>query len=403
MRALGAARAAPVAAVAATKAAYGLMNIRRGIGILVLGIFMSGSTLAGVLPEDRSDLLYHLYDGGGVQIDGPSILVRKQLGKSTSVVGNYYVDMISSASIDVITTASPYDEERTQWSLGMDYLRGNTTMRVGYSSSVESDFDAKTYSFSVSQDMFGDMTTLTLSYALGDDLVGRSDDPTFDREVDRQHYGIGLTQILTRNLIATLNFETITDEGFLNNPYRSVRFADPTSGRGFSYESELYPNTRTSNAVGLRARYYLPWRAALEGEYRFFTDTWDIESNTVSIEYTHPWKQFIFSGEYRYHDQTGAHFYSDLFSRSEATNFRGRDKELSPLTSHTVKIGGSYEFINDPDGWGFIKRGTANVSYSFLSVDYHEFSDISAGASLGSEPLYQLESDIIQIFFSFWY
>lgn len=379
------------------------MNLRRGIFISVLGLLVSSNALAGVLPEDRSDILYHLYDGGGVQIDGPSILMRKQIGKSTSFVGNYYVDMISSASIDVITTASPYDEERTQWSLGMDYLRGNTTMRVGYSSSVESDFDAKTYSFSVSQDMFGDMTTLTLSYALGDDLVGRSDDPTFDREVDRQHYGIGLTQILTRNLIATLNFETITDEGFLNNPYRSVRFADPTSGRGFSYESELYPNTRTSNAVGLRARYYLPWRAALEGEYRFFTDTWDIESNTVSIEYTHPWKQFIFSGEYRYHDQTGAHFYSDLFSRSEATNFRGRDKELSPLTSHTVKIGGSYEFINDPDGWGFIKRGTANVSYSFLSVDYHEFSDISAGASLGSEPLYQLESDIIQIFFSFWY
>ena len=285
----------------------------------------------------------------------------------------------------------------------MDYLRGNTTMRVGYTSSVESDFDAETVSFSVSQDMFGDMTTLTLSYALGDDLVGRSDDPTFEREVDRQHYGIGLTQILTRNLIATLNFETVTDEGFLNNPYRSVRFADATSGRGFSYEAELYPNTRTSNAVGLRARYFLPWRAALQGEYRFFTDTWNIDSHTAAIEYTHPWKQFVFTGKYRYHDQTGAHFYSDLFARSEATNFRGRDKELSALTSHTFKIGGSYEFISDPGGWGFIKRGTANVSYSFLSVDYHEFSDISAGASLGSEPLYQLESDIIQIFFSFWY
>jgi len=398
-----AAKAAPVAAAVVTRVAWEPMNIRHGIGILILGICLSGTALAGVLPEDRSDVLYHLYDGGGVQIDGPSILVRKQLGKSVSVVGNYYVDMISSASIDVITTASPYDEERTQWSLGMDYLRGNTTMRVGYTSSEESDFVAETVSFSVSQDMFGDMTTLTLSYALGDDMVGRSDDPTFEREVDRQHYGVGLTQILTRNLIATLNFETITDEGFLNNPYRSVRFRDDTSGRGFSYEAELYPNTRTSNAVGLRARYYLPWRAALEGEYRFFTDTWDIDSHTVAIEYTHPWKQFVFSGKYRYHDQTGAHFYSDLFPRSEATNFRGRDKEISPLTSHTFKIGGSYEFISDPDGWGFIKKGTANVSYSFLSVDYNDFSDISVGASLGSEPLYQLESDIIQIFFSFWY
>ena len=396
-------QAAPVAAAVVTRIGAAQMNLWRSIGICALGILISGGALAGVLPEDRADVLYHLYDGGGVEIDGPSILVRKQVGKSTSIVGNYYVDMISSASIDVITTASPYSEERTQWSLGMDYLRGNTTMSVGYTTSEESDFDAKTYSFSVSQDMFGDMTTLTLSYALGDDLVGRSDDPSFERDVDRQHYGVGITQILTRNLIATLNFETITDEGFLNNPYRSVRYADAGTPLGFSYEPELYPNTRTSNAVGLRAKYYLPYRAALEGEYRFFTDTWDIDSHTVSLAYTHPWKQFTFEAKYRYHDQTGAHFYSDLFSRSEATNFRGRDKELSPLTSQTFKIGASYEFISDPEGWNFVKRGTANVSYSFLSVDYDEFSDISAGALLGAEPLYQLEADIIQVFFSFWY
>ena len=380
------------------------MSFRHRIFVLALGLLLAGgNVVAGVLPEDRSDILYHLYDGGGVAIDGPSVLVRKQVGKNTSIVGNYYVDMISSASIDVITTASPYHEERTQWSLGMDYLRGNTTMRVGYVTSSESDFEARTYSFSVSQDMFGDLTTLTLSYALGDDTVGRSDDPTFERENDRQHYGLGLTQILTRNLIATLNFETITDEGFLNNPYRSVRYADAGSGIGFSFEPELYPNTRTSNAVGVRMKYFLPYRAALEAEYRYFTDTWDIDAHTASISYTHPMGPWTFNVKYRYHDQTGAHFYSDLFPRAQATNFRGRDKEINPLTSHTFKLGASYEFIRDPDGWGFIKRGTANFSYSVLSVDYHEFSDMSAGAFLGSEPLYQLEADIVQIFFSFWY
>jgi len=379
------------------------MRLWRGICFSILGMSAVGSVMAGVLPEDRSDVLYHLYEGGGVRIDGPSVLIRKQVGKSTSFVGNYYVDMISSASIDVITTASPYTEERTQWSLGMDYLRGNTTMSVGYTSSVESDFDAKTYSFSVSQDMFGDLTTLTLSYSLGDDLVGRSDDPAFERENKRQQYGLGITQILTRNLITTLKFETITDEGFMNNPYRSVRYADSGTAIGFSFEPELYPNTRTSNAVGLRAKYYLPYRAALEVEYRYFTDTWDIESHTASLGYTHPWGAFTFNARYRYHDQTGAHFYSDLFPRSEATNFRGRDKELSPLTSQSFKLGASYEFLSEPKSWGFIKRGTANVSYSLLAVDYHDFSDISTSATLGSEPLYQLDADIIQIFFSFWY
>ena len=54
---------------------------------------------AGVLPEDRADLLYFRYDGGGVTIDGPSVLVRKSIGEHVSVQANYYVDMVSSASI----------------------------------------------------------------------------------------------------------------------------------------------------------------------------------------------------------------------------------------------------------------------------------------------------------------
>jgi len=364
----------------------------------------NGAALAGVLPDDRTDVLYHLYDGGGVEIDGPSILVRKKVGKSVSLVGNYYVDMVSSASIDVVTTASPYTEERKQWSMGADYLRGNTTMRVNYTSSEESDYDASTYSFSVSQDMFGDLTTLTLGYALGDDLVRRSDDPSFERNLDKQMYSIGLTQILTKNLISTLNFETITDEGYLNNPYRSVRYADSGSALGYSFEPELYPNTRTSNAVGLRARYFLPYRAAIEAEYRYFIDTWDIEGHTGALTYIHPWRDFTFTGKFRYHSQTGAHFYSDLFSRSEATNFRGRDKELSALTSYTFKLKAKYEFLNDDgNNWGFIKKASVSASLHLLHVDYDNFSDLTALQPIGSEPLYKLDADIFQIFFSFWY
>ena len=283
----------------------------------------------------------------------------------------------------------------------MDYLRGNTMMSAGYTSSVESDFDATTYNFSVSQDMFGDLTTLTLSYAYGDDVVGRSDDETFARDNTRQHYGLGLTQILTRNLITSVNLEVITDEGFLNNPYRSVRYVDPDSPLGYSYEPELYPHTRTTSAVGLKARYYLPYRAALQGEYRFFSDTWDIVSHTAALTYVHPMGPWTFTAKYRFHDQTGAHFFRDLFSRSEATNFRGRDKELSPLTSHTIRLAASYEILTE--GWNFIDKGSINFSIDHLLVDYEEFRDLTATAPVGEEPLYTLDANVVQLFFSFWY
>ncbi len=365
----------------------------------------SGRTFANVLPDDRTDVLYHLYDGGGATIGGPSILVRKQVAESISLVGNYYVDTVSSASIDVITTASPYDEERKQWSVGMDYLRGGTTLSANYVTSIESDFDANTYAFGVQQTLLGQLTTISLNYSYGEDIVMRSDDDTFREENIRQQYGFSITQILTKHLIASLNIETITDEGFMNNPYRTVRYRDEGSAIGYSYEPELYPNTRTSNAFGLRAKYFLPYRAALEGEYRFFTDTWGIEGHTASVSYTQPWNRWTFNFKYRNHSQTGASFFQDLFDRSEATNFRARDKELSPLTSQTVRLKATYEFLNDPVGWGgWLKKASVTASVDHLMIDYDEFRNLSVGGTIvGEEPLYSLDANVIQVWFSFWY
>ena len=180
-----------------------------------------------------------------------------------------------------------------------------------------------------------------------------------------------------------------------------MRYADPTEQLGYAYERELYPRTRTSNALGIRARYFLPYRAAIQGEYRAFTDTWDITSHTGSITYVHPWDDWTFELKYRYHTQTGAHFFRDLFSRSEATNFRGRDKELSPLTSNTFKVLATYEFLTD--GWGIIDKGSVTFSYDHLIIDYDEFRDLTIGGPVGEEPLYTLEANVFQLFFSFWY
>ena len=95
-------------------------TLRIGALALVLAL-LNAAAPAGVLPEDRADVLYHRYQGGGITIDGPSVLVRKKIGENFSVNANYYVDMISSASIDVKLSASKYKEERKQKSVGVDY------------------------------------------------------------------------------------------------------------------------------------------------------------------------------------------------------------------------------------------------------------------------------------------
>ncbi len=156
------------------------MSIRkasRSRGLLLLAVLTASlaapMTRATVLPEDRADILYHRYQGGGVTVQGPSVLVRKKIGESVSVAANYYVDMISSASIDVVTTASPYTERREQKSLSVDYLHGKSIYSLGYVDSEESDYTGKTAFASVSQDLFGRSTTVSFGFSRGWDTIGK--------------------------------------------------------------------------------------------------------------------------------------------------------------------------------------------------------------------------------------
>ncbi|MCG8098689.1 MAG: DUF3570 domain-containing protein, partial [Candidatus Thiodiazotropha taylori] len=217
--------------------------------LLILASLPGFGLFATVLPEDRADVMYHRYDGGGVEVDGPSILVRKSVMDTVSLSANYYVDSISSASVDVVSTASPYTEERTETSLSMDYLHNKTLMSLALTKSDESDYLSETGSFSISHDMFGDLTTVSLGYSVGNDDISRNGDADFGDQVKRQNYRLSLSQILTKNTILGVGWETITDEGFLNNPYRSYRYLDPLAGNGYSYLPEVYPRTRTSNAL----------------------------------------------------------------------------------------------------------------------------------------------------------
>ena len=95
---------------------------------LPLALSLPAPAGAGVLPDDRADALYHRYDGGGVTVDGPSMLVRKKFGENFSVAANYYVDMVSSASIDVVTQASPYKETRTPGEPGRRHAERQDTV-----------------------------------------------------------------------------------------------------------------------------------------------------------------------------------------------------------------------------------------------------------------------------------
>jgi Protein of unknown function (DUF3570) len=389
----------------------------RGWGLRALATLclVGAPAVAGVLPPDRADALYDIYQGGGLTAQGPSILVQKKLGDHFSVGANYLQDMISSASIDVLLSASPYRETRRQKSGSVEYLHGNTSYTAGFINSVEPDYKANTAYYSVSQSMFGDLTTVTLSYHRGWDQIYRDikqngvivNDPTFHQRADHRVYAFGLTQILTRNLIGTLDYELDTDQGYLASPYRQIRYADPTNPVGFTLANQVYPGTRTSDAFSVSLKYYVPYRAALTGKYRFFTDSWGIVAHTLQIDYVQPWHRWTFDGNVRYYRQGAASFYSDLFPYANYSNYMARDRELAAFHSLTLGLEASYAFSIPHASW--IQKSAATLSYDRMMINYLDYrnalySKFDPGIiKAGGEPLYALDASVYQLYFSLWF
>src|SRR5271168_3930771 len=216
--------------------------------VAALLLIRAGS--AGVLPDDRADLFYSKYSGGGMDITGESVLVRKKFTENFAIEGNYFIDKVSGASIDVLSQASVIKDERKQKTGTIEYLHDKTTYTASYINSVERDYVSNTASFSLSQDMFGDLTTVTLGYGKTSDKVGENNGTAWVPIIawlgyaQTSSYEGGISQIITRNFIAGANMQVLTASGYLANPYRSIRYKDPSNPtKGYSLASQVYPDT----------------------------------------------------------------------------------------------------------------------------------------------------------------
>lgn len=376
--------------------------VTKTVGVLLCFLLLSLTCSSAILENDKAEILYHSYDGGGMKINGPALLIRKKANESVALSAFYYVDTISSASVDVMSTASPYSEKRTEGQLGIEFLYDKTVLAVTIGQSDESDYLAKTINFNVSHDTFGDLTNVSLGVSYGDDDVKRNGDDTFLEQ--SRHYRIraGMSQIITRNFTLNLNVEAVSDEGFLNNPYRTVRYVNELLPSGVGHQAENYPRTRNSLAGKISASYYLPYRAALFVHYRYFSDSWNIDSQDFEIGYRHPFgEQFELELKARFYQQSQASFYNDLFPHINAQNYLARDKELSDFDDNTIGLGVTYKLPSHffPSDW----QSEATIQWDHLNFNYNNFRDPTAGEEIGAEPLYKFSADVIRAFISVYF
>jgi hypothetical protein len=345
------------------------------------GLLAPTHTQAAELPEDRADLLFHRYDGGGVEAWGPALLVRKSVLNKVSLSASYYADIVSNASIDVVTTASPYDETRHEYGLGLDYAVRDSLITLSATHSDEPDYTADAFSLDVTQEVFSGMTSVSLGFTYGSDDVGKGDEGFFD-QATHWRYRLGLTQILTPRWLASANFEVVSDDGYLGSPYRAARVFGAAV-------PERVPRTRTSRAIKFRVVGEVLPALALRGEYRYFWDTWDIKGHTfdlgLSRRFGQRWLVDAYARAYR---QDAALFYSD--NATAETQFVTRNRQLSTYNSAALGAKATWTWMREPGRYEIRLSGA--VEYG--KTDYSDFTDLRNGS------LYSYNATVIQLFVS---
>lgn len=333
---------------------------------LLGGALPTAPATAMSLPEDSAEAMYHLYDGGGVTAQGPALLVRKSVMDKVTFSGTYYVDAVSNASIDVVTTASPYKETRKEYGIGADYAYRDSLLSIGYSNSDEPDYKAQGLSIDVAQEVFGGMTTIKLGFSRGQDDVGRKGEGFFDY-AKHWRYRLGLTQILTPRWVATLNFEAVSDEGFLGSAYRAAQVFG-------ALVPERNPRTRSSRSFKLGAIGEIMPRTSLHADYRYFYDTWDIKAHTFEIGGSrHFGESFLIDASLRYYRQSKALFYYD--NAPVETLYVSRNRQLSTFNGFAPGARVTYQYKQVP-GQYEIK---GHLNYEYQRYKFSDFTDIRTG------------------------
>lgn len=335
------------------------------------GVLLSHQARAVDLPEERGEAMVHIYDGGGVRATGPAILVRKNIADKFSLTGNLYIDMVSNASIDVVTTASPYRETRTEFGLGLDHTVRDTLIHVGLTRSSEPDYRATTASMDVSQEVFGGMTTISLGFGRGQDDVGKHGETGYFDHATHWQYRLGATQILSPRWLLSANAEAMADDGFLGSPYRVAQVFG-------SAVPERVPRTRSARALKFRLLGDVSEaggpRSAVHADYRYYRDTWAIQAHTLEAGYSRYLQGGTLADAFvRMNRQGDALFFSD--NASSETLYVTRNRQLSAFTS--VSLGGKLSQAVKGGAARYDLRLTA--AYELVHFNYSHFTDLRSG------------------------
>lgn len=269
-----------------------------------------------------------------------------------TLTASYLIDVISSASVDVVSQATPrFEENRHALNAGVSQAIGLHTLRASYGYSIEigtgerpghkgariADYQGHGLGAGADLVFFDRNTTVSADYAIELGQVGWANDANFKEALTTHVVDLRVAQVLSRRLLGELGWTFTGQGGYTAKPYRFARVQEVLPGVCRVCPPETHPRTRLRNAVFGGLRRHLFAESALSLRYRFYFDDWGLTAHTVEGRLHLGWsKAFGIRLRYRLHLQGAANFWQDVYSQPR--RYMTADRELSPLSGNLLGL-----------------------------------------------------------------
>jgi hypothetical protein len=275
------------------------------------------------------------------------------------ISGRYLIDVVSAASPDIVSTASPnWTEVRHAGNLGLRYKPGNFGIAATGSASYTPDYLALAGGGQLTQELDDKNLTLVQGYTYGHDTIGRNGTPfsVFSRELAYHVLSLGASRVVNSGLVIGVFGNAVIERGDQSKPYRYIPMfapdvaaripsgASPTMVADTRLEArplEQLPLERDRFAITAR----LAWRqtsTTLRVEERAYSDSWGLRATTTDARYFIDLSRRVMIWPHgRFHLQNSVDFWKRAYTSTGVNDLpalRTGDRELSAL--FTVGAGG---------------------------------------------------------------
>ncbi|HNN91962.1 MAG TPA: DUF3570 domain-containing protein [Pseudomonadota bacterium] len=265
-------------------------------------------------------------DSDHTTISTSTIAARALIKDRVEITGRYLIDVVSSASVDVVTAATAaFRENRHEATGGVGYRDGTNSASAGYVFSRENDWQSHTIELGGSRDILQHNLTIGFGASLIFNDIWRSGDNNFKRSLNVYGGSLSLAGTPSRRDVVSLTYSLSYLSGYQASPYRYVLFNDEQGFRQAVPENA--PGTRQRHAVAVRWKRHVFRNSAVHTHLRGYFDDWQVASFTFGGEYLIGVGDFVISPHLRGYAQKHAGFYQAQYT--QLLNFMTFDRELS--------------------------------------------------------------------------